>query len=221
MNDPISVDGTSGISHALPTLDAIGIKHGTDKNSQTHDYLSFYERWFEPLRHQPVHLLEMGTLGGNSLRAWDEYFTHADTRITGIELEPHYWKPDGHFPRMTLWHGRQEDAQLCRNIPGEFDIIIDDAGHFGEQQWWALKLWLPRVKSGGIYILEDLHTSYWPEYNGNGAHKILTYLFSLVHEINCGGSSKVGHRNDCMVDGWRKMIRCITFHKSLCVIEKA
>lgn len=218
MNDILET--RAAMSEALPTLHALGLKHGTDKAS-VHDYLNFYERWFQKWRHEPVNLLEMGTLGGNSMRCWNEYFTHTDSKIVGIELERDYWKPDTSMPRLMLWHGRQEDEILCGNIKEQFDIIIDDAGHFGEQQWKALHLWLPKVKPGGIYIIEDLHAAYWPEYNGNGAHRIMSHLFGLVHDINCGGNSKVGNRDDCMSDGWRSLIRCITFHKSVCVIERA
>ena len=205
----------------MESLDAICLRHGTDKASNGHDYAAFYDRWFNRWRISPVRLLEMGVLGGNSLRAFDEYFEHPDTRITGIELEASYWRPPPHQDRVAVITGSQSDPALAASLADGFDIIIDDAGHFGRHQRLALELWLPKVKPGGIYIIEDLHAAYWPEYNDHGAEKIMAHLFGIVHEINCHGNSKVGNRADCMADGWRRLVNCMTFRKSVCVIERA
>ncbi len=58
----------------LPTLDALGLKHRTDKASSGHDYLTFFDSFFAPLRDQPITLLEIGVFNGASLRTWEEYF---------------------------------------------------------------------------------------------------------------------------------------------------
>lgn len=52
----------------LPTLDALGRLNGTDKASHGHDYLAFYERFFEPLRHGRITFLEVGIAAGESRR---------------------------------------------------------------------------------------------------------------------------------------------------------
>lgn len=205
----------------MESLDAICLRHGTDKSSGGHDYASFYERWFSKVKDHPVRLLEMGVLGGNSLMAFDEYFRHPLARIYGIELESSYWRPPV-ASRMGVITGSQSDPAISATFEQDtFDIIIDDAGHFGRDQRLALELWLPKVKPGGIYIIEDLHAGYWPEYNNHGAEKIMSHLFGIVHEINCHGNSKVGNRSDCMADGWRRLVKCMTFHKSVVVIERA
>lgn len=203
----------------MKSLHELGLEHGTDKAS-VHRYLDFYERWLGKWRNEPVRVLEMGVLGGNSLRMWDEYFPNPEARIYGLELEAAYWKP-GLDSKMGVIVGSQSDHRIADSFVEQFDVIVDDAGHFGRDQMIALELWLPKVKPGGIYIIEDLHAGYWPEYNGNGAEKIMSFLFGMVHEINCHGNSKVGNRDDCMADGWRKLVQCMTFRKSVCVIERA
>tara|TARA_Y100000310_G_C19970163_1_gene485095 strand:- start:69 stop:509 length:441 start_codon:yes stop_codon:yes gene_type:complete len=40
----------------------------------------------------------------------------------------------------------------------EFDIIIDDGGHSMRQQQISLKILFNAVRSGGFYVIEDLHT---------------------------------------------------------------
>ena len=70
----------------LPTLDALGLKHGTDKSSSGHDYLSFFDAFFAPLRDLPVTLLEIGVYKGASLRTWEEYFPRG--KIIGVDLMP-------------------------------------------------------------------------------------------------------------------------------------
>jgi RHS repeat-associated protein len=68
------------------TLDEIGLKFGTDKSSIYHNYLSFYERFFERYRDEPIKLLEIGVAGGASLAMWNEYFPQA--LIVGADIDP-------------------------------------------------------------------------------------------------------------------------------------
>lgn len=44
---------------------------------------------------------------------------------------------------------------------GPFDIVVDDGGHFMEDVILSFKTLLPHVRAGGMYVVEDLHTSYW------------------------------------------------------------
>jgi hypothetical protein len=41
----------------------------------------------------------------------------------------------------------------------EWDLIVDDGGHTMRQQQLAFRLLWPKVKTGGFFIMEDLHTS--------------------------------------------------------------
>jgi demethylmacrocin O-methyltransferase len=46
----------------------------------------------------------------------------------------------------------------------QFDIIIDDGGHTMNQQRISFMNLLSLVRSGGLYVIEDLETSYNPTY---------------------------------------------------------
>lgn len=47
-----------------------------------------------------------------------------------------------------------------------FDIIIDDGSHESGDIIRAFSNYFPLLAHGGLYIVEDLHCSYWQEYNG-------------------------------------------------------
>ena len=53
-------------------------------------------------------------------------------------------------------------------LPTEgIDIFIDDADHFKSTQLSMFEVWFPRVRDGGVYIIEDIFTTptRWPGWN--------------------------------------------------------
>ena len=209
----------------MTTLDQLGLEHGTDKSSALHHYLDIYERYLAPLRDKPITLLEMGTLGGNSLRMWDEYFTHPNTRILGLELEAHYWKPENN-PRMKVVNGSQSDPAVLRKLwveYGEFSVIVDDASHKLGDMKPAFEELFPKLTSGGIYAIEDTATSFWPEYNNNGKAPILPWLYEQVDEMSSRGRDKTGYRfeNEKAMQWAERYIKSVTFFKGLAIVERA
>jgi hypothetical protein len=72
-------------------------------------------------------------------------------------------------PGIEIVIGDQADRQLhaaLRAKYGEFDIVIDDGGHSMAQQTITFEEQYPAVKNGGIYLTEDLHTSYFERWGG-------------------------------------------------------
>ncbi|CAF1146043.1 unnamed protein product, partial [Didymodactylos carnosus] len=62
----------------------------------------------------------------------------------------------------------QEDVNFIKcviEIVKYFDIIVDDSSHMMEQQITSIKTLIRAVRSGGLYIIEDLLTSYMPNYH--------------------------------------------------------
>src|SRR5579863_4575669 len=75
------------------TLDQLMIKHQSDKASQftrtwakPHDYCRHLELFLEPIREMPVKILEIGCGGGESIRAWLEFFTHPETQVVSVDI---------------------------------------------------------------------------------------------------------------------------------------
>lgn len=119
----------------------------------------------------PVKLLEIGVRQGWSHLTWKEYFKSGE--IYGIEnfASPVFEKQnkDCNLKDIEVFIGDQADKDFFSDLPVfELDIIIDDGGHrmstrssctkVSQQQISLAKL-IKRLKPGGLYIIEDMHTS--------------------------------------------------------------
>ena len=141
-------------------LDAIGIKHHTDKCSMIHNYLGKYEFFLQCFRNQPIRLLELGIFQGASLRMWQEYFPHAE--IFGVDIREGCSQYEDERIHIIQTDLSNVDAVIrLKDIRPQ--IIIDDASHIVSHQLLALFTLFDVLPSGGVYILEDLETSLNPE----------------------------------------------------------
>jgi SAM-dependent methyltransferase len=145
------------------TLDELALRYNTDKASDRHGYTQHYERLFSPWRDRKITLLEIGVLEGGSLRMWRDYFPNG--AVYGIDCEPRCEQCAG--DRITVCIGSQKDVPFLQGVTdkhGPFDIIIDDGSHHGEDQKVSFETLYPSVKPGGVYIVEDLHASFWGDW---------------------------------------------------------
>ena len=121
----------------------------TDKGT-THSYIEFYEAVLAEYRYRPVTLLEIGVDQGGSLRLWQEYL-HGESRIIGVD----YRHVNGIGGNIEII---QADATLPEwvNRIGPVDIVIDDASHRCQDQIAVFRHLWPRLRDGGIYVIEDV-----------------------------------------------------------------
>jgi demethylmacrocin O-methyltransferase len=155
-------------------LDKLGRIYGTDK-IDTHFYTPHYSLHFEKFRDKPVRLLEIGVggyekpfSGAKSLRMWKHYFPSGN--IYSIDI---YDKSALQEERIRIFQGSQVDRAFLDKVceeTGELDIIIDDGSHINEHVIETFKILFPKLKDGGIYVIEDTNTSYWPEYGGDSSN---------------------------------------------------
>lgn len=172
----------------MDSLDAIAIRHQTDKASQfsrtyakPHDYCRHLDLFFSPVRLHPIKLLEIGVGGGESIQTWLEYFPRA--QIFGVDLvhDTNPWNTEGARPHeaYTFRNGNQTDAAFWGGFIetcGEFDVIIDDGSHNSADILATYNFLWPHVRPGGLYEVEDLKVA--PE-----AERILR---SLIDQIQAG-----------------------------------
>jgi len=115
---------------------------------------------------------------GESLNLWRDYFPKAN--IYGLEINQEY-KND----KIYVMKGNQNkinDLKKLVEITKECDVILDDGSHVPSHQLKSFNyLFENCLKKGGVYIIEDIETSYWKREKGA---KLYGY------NINAGFNSK-------------------------------
>lgn len=143
-------------------LDSLGLRFGTDKASATHDYLRFYEFFLAPLREHEFTLLELGVGPphnmGKSLLMWHEYFPKA--MIVGVDNRPETRSVEE--GRISIEIGNLARVDFISYLASTYRpaVVIDDASHLWAHQVLALENLFWALLPGGIYILEDINTSF-------------------------------------------------------------
>lgn len=123
-----------------------------------HGYLSFYEQHFPEDINGTI--VEFGVFKGASVRWLLRRFPSA--HIVGVDIEPQKeeWPVDPRVTYMTVDQGRPADiTRLFAAVPAP-SLIIEDGSHIPSHQSSCLVQGMSALAPGGIYVLEDIHTSY-------------------------------------------------------------
>lgn len=129
-------------------------------------YFEVYDKVLNRYRNRNVTILEIGVSNGGSMEMWKSYFGEKAV-IVGIDINPKCKSFETDSIKIEI--GSQEDEKFLGGVAkkyGHFDIIIDDGGHTMKQQILSFRMLFPVLSSGGTYICEDCHTSYWTGYGG-------------------------------------------------------
>lgn len=149
-------------------------------------YFDVYHRHFERFRGKPAKVLEIGVYHGGSLQMWKHYFG-SQAKIVGVDVNPRCSALAE--PGIEIVIGDQANRAFLRSLVqshGPFDIVIDDGGHTMVQQQVSLEELYTAVNPGGVYLVEDIHTSYWSEYGGGFRNpysfiELAKRLVDLIH----------------------------------------
>jgi len=126
-------------------------------------------------------------------------------------------------PGIEIVIGDQVDPDFLRVLAehlGTVDILIEDGGHRMDQQLNTFREMWPIVRDGGVYLVEDLHTSYWAEFGG-GYRKpgtFIEYAKTLVDSLNAWHSRD---EHSFTVDDHTRTVRGMHFYDSIIVFDKA
>jgi len=142
---------------------------GTDK--RVHGYTRYYPRQIAGRRWARNRILEIGVGGyqsraiGGSLRVWRDHFPYS--KIVGLDL---FEKDVKLGPRVGFVRGDQaapgDLARAIDRLGGPPDMVIDDGSHLASHAEASFRYLFPLMPSTALYVIEDLHTSYWPGYGG-------------------------------------------------------
>ena len=161
---------------ATTELCKLMMHHGSDKSvvddHGKHNYTTFYNAVFGPVRDSPLRIFELGigttkvwmpsSMGpggcpGASLRGWRDYFPNAqiygadidrDILISEERITTRYCDQLDPDSIRELW----EDPELAEGV----DIIVEDGLHNYRANKLFFEYSAHKLRSGGVYVIEDL-----------------------------------------------------------------
>jgi hypothetical protein len=231
-----------------------GTKAGTDKVGD-HNYQYMYGKYLGHdsvrLHGHTIRVLEIG-LGcnmnygpGKSVNLWKSWFQHLD--LHEMEYDKacvEKWKVElDKLENVTVHVGDQSSNEALERLfnnakvqsgtlpylPGknQFDVIVDDGGHFTKQIVTSFNFLFERaLKPGGVYFIEDV-APMRPPYPGreNNDGTTITWLQGMAATILANaGNEGVTHFETDPMNMHAPQARWVTsleIHKNAAIIVKA
>ncbi|MCV2894750.1 class I SAM-dependent methyltransferase [Lentibacter sp. XHP0401] len=184
-----------------------------------HHYLPLYDRYFSRYRGTPVKFLEIGVNNGGSLQMWRRYFGK-DAVICGIDINPACAQYDGQSGMVRI--GSQDDPAFLAEVVAEMggvDVVLDDGSHRMPHVDTSLKVLFPLLTQGGTYMIEDLHTAYYPRFGGG--FKAPGNFFNTVRKMIDDMHMWYHHKGKPRLPELAREFSGIHVHDSIVVIDKA
>ena len=182
-----------------------------------------YERFFQTRPDfRPQRVFELGIWDGGSVAFWFDAFQprkHVAVDITQRPDSPYfarYLQSKNLAEKIrTFWGVNQADtarldAICAAEFDGPLDLVIDDASHLYEPTLASFQTLFPRLRPGGLYIIEDWAWDHWPEFQTPdhiwAKHESLTRLVRQLTECIGTRSSPIAR---------------MTVHHGFVVVERA
>lgn len=197
-------------------------------------YLNVYNRLFSKFKRNRLRLLEVGVQNGGSLEIWAKYFHRAEI-IVGCDINEKCRSLNYNDDRIKLIIGNinnQETIQQLKNHSLNYNIIIDDGSHTSSDIIASFLNLFPLLQKDGLYIIEDLHCSYWKDFDGGLFYpsssmnflKALTDILNFEHWGIAQNRSEylaefLGDRAD-KYENILSEIHSVEFINSMCIISK-
>jgi hypothetical protein len=215
-------------------------KCGNGKGKNKHYYTKWYDFYFNCIRHKKINILEIGVDQGYSLFMWKRYFDNSI--IYGMDKYSHTL-PNNIKKEFKIFIGDQSNEQflkdVCNSVPLGFDIIIDDASHIPNLQVSSFNFLFKKLNKGGVYVVEDLYSSYYPKFKKNKISSFIDFCKERVDDVNFHGRFKWCNfdiikknvftdirkkgKRDLMpreLNIYEEMIESIHFYNGICFIFK-
>ena len=184
-----------------------------------HHYFEIYHRHLARYRGRSPIVLEIGVFHGGSLEMWRDYFG-AGVRLIGIDVDPRCRAYAD--AQTTILIGDQADraflAEVRQRVP-RIDVLIDDGGHRMHQQLTTFEELNPHVADAGVYLCEDLHTSYWASHGGayRQPGTFIEFSKTLIDQLNAWHSREPDRFR---ADDFTRTAWSMHYYDSVPVIEK-
>lgn len=180
-------------------------------------YFPIYERHFIRYVNRPMTFIEIGCGEGGSLQMWKQYFGPLAT-IVGLDIrsECANFQED----QIHIRIGDQSDVSFLSSVIEEFgppDIILDDGSHIMSHIEASFTYLYPLMSTSGVYMVEDLHTAYWDEYEGGLKREgsFIEHCKGMIDELNA-----VHTRGVLSETEFSKTTLSMHFYDSIAAFEK-
>jgi len=219
----------------MQSLIALYEKHQGKVSDKWSFYLHEYDRLLAGWREKPVRLLEIGIQNGGSLEIWGQFFPNAEMLI-GCDINPACAQLRYDDPRITLIVAdatSPDGQQKIAACSSAFDLIIDDGSHRSGDIVRTFAGYFPGLSDGGLFIAEDLHCSYWLDFDGGLYHPLSSMVFfqqltNIVNQEHWGIDRtrvdylrRIAHQYRVnFAEDFLQTIHSVYFTNSLCVIQK-
>lgn len=203
------------------SLDAIGLKHGTDKASNDHDYLRHYQHHLTAAKSAGIDcIMEIGIFNGASLRMWKEW--SQAKKVVGLDINKDTKKHEE--GNIVVEIGNQEDPQFLVScvVSHNPSIVIEDGSHLWDHQIIAFQTIFPLLERGSTYIMEDLHVGFGDlaaKFSNGFATSGFEYLSKILRFHTSGGFA-TKCIDDPFVNYAARAIDSMCFIKKSCIITK-
>ena len=190
------------------------------KDEQVHKwthYFPVYERFFKDFVNKSLVMYEIGVSRGGSLQLWKKYLGPFAT-IVGIDINEASKKYEDEQCKVRI--GDQADLDCLRKVVDEFgqpDIVVDDGSHVMRDLDVSFRFLYPLLNNNGVYIVEDAHSCYLPEFGG-GLGKPSSFIEKAKEMIDVLNSYH--YKKEDKVDDFAKSTFSISFFDSMIVFEK-
>jgi FtsZ-binding cell division protein ZapB len=197
-------------------------------------YLHAYWTHLESVKDSSCDILEIGIQNGGSLEIWSKFFPHVN-QIIGYDNDPKCGQLRFDDPRIKVFVGdasSKEAAVTVEKTTSNLGLVIDDGSHKSGDIIRSFLLFFPQLNAGGIYIIEDLHASYWSGWEGglsdpNSSMQFLKLLADVVNFDHWGIQAKrtdifdsISATAGLIDQGVLSEVDSVTFADSLCIIRK-
>ena len=180
-------------------------------------YFEVYDRHFRKYRNTECVVVEIGICKGGSLQMWKKYFGEK-AKIIGIDIDESTLAFEEDQVKVEI--GSQSDKKFWEEFKEKYprvDILIDDGGHTMEQQIVTFEEMFSHISEEGVYLCEDMHSSYWRRFGGGYKNPLsfIEYTKNFIDYINAWYNSKLNEDNI-----YTHTMQSLHYYDSMLIIEK-
>lgn len=203
-----SVENETKQTEKKQSLNDLGEKYGTDKSNLLHGYLNEYESLFKkPDEVKKVVELGLQRKSGEwanselpSVKMWLDFFPNA--HVFGFDKQDLRVLENNRFHFYKGDQGRVYDHMRFGEMTGfDLDFVISDCSHRPSHDLLSLLFFWPRIKSGGVYIIEDVQALVQRDYpeKFRTEHYFGQYLDGLDADIQWIKSASSGPKSSLVL----------------------